>query len=396
MSGGNVFYDIIIGPSLRVGTIPSVNLSPDFNIPSSHAAPAVSLDGGLITNNYFVGTSGNPLTTQMWWIGPDGQNSAPSLPQFSEDGFADRWSGCWFDTIYNVWGALASQNGPQRPAIGFLQNYNGKFTYNKFPMPLLTNALAHLGFYTQNNVNTGPYGGYANNFVYGGIDQLIVAWTSPACISGGSSIVNVPISLSLPYGIEGMDFNGSPFSGGGANCPIIPAGLYFGSYPPIYRLPNKTLIQPFYYAGFTGNPIVLGSTLDNNQNWHSPSTSNIYTIYPKGRIFNGFVVAVYPINNNVQICYTEDMMTFYPLLDITGNLDFTSGSSFGLPYNYFHSGFGYSYLASYYNLGLHKAAYKIYPAFNFSPLIPDKFFVPNVCGCNNSAPILKNGVIQHA
>jgi len=382
-------HNAILGPVLRVGTIPSANATPNFAIPNNPQ----SLDGGLITNN---GQLSGTIAPACWWIGPDGQNSAPILDRFITDGFKDIWSGCWYDPIYSIWGAIPSVNRQNvKAGVGYLQNLGGAgaFSYSTFPMPLFTNQLFNTGFYSQSSVNNGLYGGYANNFSYSSIDNILLNSKEDSC--GNPGTYQSQTTIAMPYGTLGIGglVRGAPYSGTGS-CPLSPYVPYFTLYltGPNYRSPNGNIYSMI-------NENTTWYWFDKDGNWHNSIVTGAGMYL--GRLWNGFVF-IGMFTNYSGCVYTEDMIIFHPLLDITGNIDFTTGY-FGLfgaaiTMNFFMSGFGFSYLANYYKgiSPLTQAAYKIYPAFNFSPLIPDKFFVPNVCGCNNSAPILKNGVIQHA
>ena len=386
-------HNAILGPVLRVGTIPSANATPNFAIPGG----TQSLDGGLITNNgVHSGTSRTIIAPACWWIGPDGQNSAPILDRFITDGFKDAWSGCWYDPIYTIWGTIPSVNRQNvKAGVGYLQNLGGAgaFSYSTFPMPLFTNQLFNTGFYSQSTTGNGLYGGYANNFSYSSIDNILL--NSKVDSGGNLCTYQSQTTMAMPYGtlgIGGLAVQGAPYliQSGGTSCPLSPYAQFFLYYlmGPNYRSPNGNIY----------NMINLNYTwywFDKDGNWHNSIVSGSGTYL--GRLWNGFVF--HGMFTNYSGCvYTEDMIIFQPLLDITGNIDFTEAAHFGQTNNFFMTGFGFSYLANYYQsfTPFTQAAYKIYPAFNFSPLIPDKFFVPNVCGCNNSAPILKNGVIQHA
>jgi len=389
-------HNAILGPVLRVGTIPSSNATPNFAIPNG----AQSLDGGLITNNGPLSSTFETIAPACWWIGPDGQNSAPILDRFITDGFKDIWSGCWYDPIYSIWGTIPSVNRQNvKAGVGYLQNLGGAgaFSYSTFPMPLFTNQLFHTGFYSQSSGN-GLYGGYANNFSYSSIDNILFNSTEGSC--GNQGTYQSQTTMAMPYGtlgIGGLAVQGAPYHTASiTGCPFSPYAEYFAGYliGPNYRSPNGNIYN-------MSNENTTWYWFDKDGNWHNSIVTGggMYL----GRLWNGFVFN--SMFTNYSGCvYTEDMIIFQPLMDITGNIDFTVAANFGLvgsgqTMNFFMSGFGFSYLANYFYTGytpLTQAAYKIYPAFNFSPLIPDKFFVPNVCGCNNSAPILKNGVIQHA
>ena len=387
-------HNAILGPVLRVGTIPSTNATPNFTIPVG----TQSLDGGLLSS-----TSTGTIAPQCWWIGPDGQNSAPILDAFITDGFKDIWSGCWYDPIYSVWGTIPSVNRQNvKAGVGYLQNLGGAgvFSYSTFPMPLFSNQLFHTGFYSQSSVVNGLYGGYANNFSYSSIDNILLNSVIDSC--GAAGTYQSQTTMAMPYGvlgIGGLAAQGAPYLNqsilSGTGCPLSAYLQYFELYltGPVYRSPNGNIYSMI-------NVNYTWYWFDKDGNWHNSivTGSGIYI----GRLWDGFVF-IGMFTNYSGCVYTEDMITFYPLIDIAGNIDFTQEGNFGILFdgrgiNYFMSGFGFSYLANYLQ-GLNpltQAAYKIYPAFNFNPLIPDKFFVPNVCGCNNSAPILKNGVIQHA
>jgi hypothetical protein len=283
--------------------------------------------------------------------------------------------------------------------VGYLQNFMGagNFTYSRFPMPLFTTALFFLGFYSQSDTTSVPYGGYANNFSYSSIDNI--SFNARVAYCGTSGSYQTEVTISMPYGLTGLGgVNSAAYMGAvETGCPIIsPYANYFADFlkGPNYRLPASGHVCCITNAG-TGSDAYFYTDAGH---WHKTQGLNNPTFL--GRLWDGLVFT--SVFTHYSGCvYTEDMITFYPLLDITGQIDFTNNSNFGLQPDalgtvFFMSGFGYSYLANYLQgtTPFTQAAYKIYPAFNFNPLIPDKQFVPNICGCNNT-PILKNGVIQH-
>ena len=409
------FNNAVLGLVLRVGTIPSANLTPNFNI---DLTTVYSMDGGLITSNGNVATLSPPPTPSgdFWWIGPDGENKAfsndPNLLNFAYDGYSDNYSGCWFDTEKNMWGAVESIYLRGENNISYLnidKNTLNTF-YGRFSVPLFFGPLISGGYYSQTPLNLT--GGFSNNFSYAGIDQVICN----TYLQSGHCIYNIPYEISIPYGDVNMDFNGAIYySAYGLPCtqpsPAAPSPVYFG-IGPVYRPGyGKNLFSfPSFGRSNKFNFIISTNNINSGQ-WHNTSVGTAVPQYV-GRLWNGFVF-INTFTTYTGCVYTEDCITFYPLLDITGNIDFSNGNNFGnvnidsalnvTCCTLFMTGYGYGYVANYMpqkniqgTQPPSQAAYKIYPAFNFNPLVPDKFFVPNICGCNNSAPILKNGVIQHA
>ena len=369
------FNNAILGPVLRVGTIPSLNASPNFSLPSG----VQSLDGGLLTNNgNQSGTMPGTIAPQCWWIGPDGHNSAPVLDKFLYDMFKDVYSGGWFDPINNAWGTVQSPFLNAKPSIGYLRNLNGlgDFSYSTFRIPAVLNAIKTTGIY--DNVSYALYGGYANNFIYGGIDQIIVNATMGVCGSNGS--YSSQIEVSIPYGLFGMDYSGSPYNINAATgCPVESTASPLFDYwivGPIYR--------PYKGRGLYSTVASAGNQYnftDNSGHWIQ-TTFNSSPIY-LGRLWDGFVFSG-AFTTYSGCVFTEDFITFRPLLDITGQIDFSNQGYFGFGSIYFMNSLGYSYLANYNQstTPYTQAAYKIYPAFNFTPMVPDSFFIPSVCGCN--------------
>jgi len=378
----------ILGSVLRVGTIPSSNATPNF-FPYPRGK-LYSMDGGLISYSYDYYTQSNIFS----WIGPNGDNvlfnNNPIFNKFLSDGFGTVYSGCWFDTEYNKWGAIPKPSPTENGIISYLSLTGAQPSYRSFPLPLFFGPLISTNYFKQ---SYAPDGGYAKTFIYAGIDQIIASF-----VEGNNQFKQ--LEFSIPYGISNMDFNGVPISG--TSYPYLPAQPLYSTMSQgiLYRPgPSKSLFLIPVEDTLGGRVHFLNSSgVINSGVWYKTifEQSGFYL----GRLWNGFVFNNL-FTNYTGCCYTEDCITFYPLIDVMNNVDFGTGI-FGLNAgsgaSCFMSGFGFSYLANYDNgnNGLTQAAYKIYPAFNFSPLIPDKFFVPNICGCNNSAPILKNGVIQHA
>ena len=376
------YNDAILGAPLKIGVIPSANVSPNFAITNG----TQTNDGGLLTNNGPSSANIPPAySPQFWWIGPDGQNSAPILSQFAQDMFGSVWAGGWYDPIYSQWLTVPSPF-LGNPAIGALFNDGaGNFTYKRFNPKLVTNAISYTGIYTQPPHKL--YGGYANNFLYGGLDLLIVNGITMPCAINPAGTYNTEIPVTIPYGLfEGL--NGAVYECGPVSdgCPGLSGAAPFWSdwvLGPVYRpLPNGGL-----YSTITGGTGDLLNFSDYNGQWHQ-TTSNSSPTY-LGRLWNGFVFS--GVFTQYGGCvYTEDYITFYPLYDITGQIDFSLDGHFGIQQdgigaNFFMNGFGYSYLANYVQgiTPFTQAAYIIYPAFPFLRMtVPDSFFIPSVCGCN--------------
>jgi hypothetical protein len=394
------FNNAILGPYLRVGTIPSVPKSPAF---FTETTTVHSMDGGLVTTNGLAGAGGYvaPVTLNFWWIGPDGTSldltNNGATNQLAYDGYGDMYSGCWFDTEYNRWGAIPNPlNQHGKSYISYFTLYGKNYTpfYSQFPDVLFLDPLIAIGYFNQNYHYLN--GGFSNNFCYGGIDQVICC-TFPEFCDNQTNFI--PMEISIPYGVSDMDFSGSKVGNTtlcGAISAAAPPMAYFScghNYRPgpgkdLFNIPSA--LNGYYFYNMSSSGVV------NSGRWHmtTPTANPRYV----GRLWNGFIFCNV-FTNYTGCVYTDDMITFYPLKDISGIIDFSNATFFGFTGNsqsFFMSGFGFSYLAVYNQLTtpFTQAAYKIYPAFNFNPLIPDKQFVPNICGCNNT-PILKNGVIQH-
>ncbi len=376
------YNNAILGPSLRVGVIPSVSLSPNINFGES----VTLMDGGLIAQN-----DSFPLTSDLfYWIGPNGDYVNFRDNYFVNCVWGNRWSGGWYDPINSVWGALPAFFLPPQdstapkygsnPRIVYLQNVgNGIFRSSSFNSTLMYAALTN-SFYS---TLSGPNAGYSNNFSYAGIGEIICNNVFNSCSQNNYS--NTLFSLSIPYGIINLDFkSASYYSNGNLGCPpISPASpSYYWTVTTHYWLGRGRgmVIAPGILNSFTD--II---SFDGNGQWHRTSTGSNTSFYI-GRLWDGFV-CINVFTSYRGCVYTTDFITFYPLYDITNTLDFSNMNNFGNNangINYFMDGFGYSYLANFYQNKnpFNKAAYKIYPAFNFTPLIPDSFFIPSVCGCN--------------
>ena len=390
------YNNAILGPPLKVGVIASANATPNFVIPDNSVglSSGVSLDGGLITSN---GPNSPTLPTpsdQYWWIGPDGTTSAPILSDFTKGAYSSFLSGLWFDPEYNVWGIVTDPaKVPYR--LGYLFNNNGSFSYKAFKVSLVLNAIDYYYFSSPPNPQNFVTN-FSNNFIYGGIDRLVLGTIN-------TQYGTTSTELMIPYGVTSQNYAGAYTSKGAPDTCLLTNNEIFPAYSggPVYRTVNKNLIctlalnnSPPCNGDASKNYGLLFS--DSQGQWHVSYFNSNLPAYV-GRLWNGFVYAitalntnhVNPIDNYTGCVYTEDNITFYPLVDITGQIDFTQSQNFGLlgAYQlntYFMSGFGYSYLAAYSGYSVFsQAAYKIYPAFPFLPMtVPDSFFIPSVCGCN--------------
>ena len=389
------------GAILRVGTIPSTNSCPQAGVSSDDLQIH---DGGLAS---LVGSG-----TNVYWIGPDGtfiQNNKNNMPLFA-DVENTIWGGGWFDPIQNMWGSIPGVNDPSGRLPGtqgytYLQDGNFKYSsfYNKNIQSILNSyykASPNWLLYTPGNTGNVPnyIGNYPFNMTYGGIDTFIVNSFVYSSEPQWSAVqVLTPLGDSLA-GITGYAAGVSPSV---SYAPVYNDGPYITftnlyligfqiSYmnSPVYWLNGKMFITGCSIAAYPNQAI---GYYDSQQNLHYAFINETST-YSKafvGRLWNGFVYKNV-FSDYLGCCYTEDLITFYPLKDITGQVDFTQHQNFGTYtsngfFSFFMSGFGYSYLAVYNNnnLGvLTQAAYKIYPVFNFTPMVPDSFFIPSVCGCN--------------
>ncbi len=384
MSGVNAVTPIL-GPVLKVGTIPSRYACPNFLGYEVGSAP---MDSGLIT----LSSSLNP-SLNNYFIGPDGFSidltGDSNTERFINDTFQNRASGSWFDTQRNCWFAIPNAYYKYNAYVSSYGIYNNKTFYSNSSSGLVLAALS-AGGYFENTNTANPGGGelgsgFSNNFCYAGPDQFIaVNMPLIGCYQ------SIPTEISYPYGVTGMDFVGSVTNVSGySSCPPYPFALSnfdpgLISIGPSYR-PSK--ISPLFCFGGLAVDRMLAYK---SGNWFG----TVFYASPifLGRLWNGFVLS-YVFKNYTGCVYTEDCITYYPLIDITNNLDFTNPEWFGLSNynigravvsNYFNSGFGFAYLANY-TKGISnftQAAYKIYPAFNFRPLVPDSFYVPSICGCN--------------
>ena len=396
-------YAPIKGPVLRLGTIPSLTLCPQVVT----LGDSLQIHDGGLASDY---TSGN-----VYWIGPDGQfiqSSKSAMPMFS-DIENTIWGGGWFDPLQNAWASIPGVNDPSGRlpgTMGYTTLVNGNFRYgsfyNKNLAPILNpyySASPNLLLYTPGQTgNVGTYiGNWPFNMSYGGVDTFIVNSVVYYGTSKWSAInVEFPIGDSINNGPGVVGYAagvtaGSPQSVANdgpyiafSNVDSIDFQLSYMNAPVYYQF-GKVFITG---CSVGANPTQSIGYYDANGNLHYAQINETST-YSKafvGRLWNGFVYKNV-FSDYSGCCYTEDLITFYPMLDITGNVDFTNNANFGTytslsNFSWFMTGFGFGYLANYYTAKkgayLSQAAYKIYPAFNFSPMIPDSFFIPSVCGCN--------------
>ena len=370
------FNTAVLGPALRVGVLASLNASPGF----PPGGTFQTFDGGLVGS---AQANTWPTSSQCYWIGPDGTCSSPVLQNMINDGYDTQYGGIYFDPVHDAWVSIGGNTGKRiSGTIGmtFCNPLNGSFTYRSFMPKLVSNALNYTGFFSQSQTNMAN--GYGANFFWAGIDRIgLSSLNTPIEVNGVTWYLYTQ-SVSLPYGLLNWNFPPVPVSTASSTVPPNP---YFSDWilGPVYRQTD--------YSG-----LVLGKLgtafgrynffrTDFSGNFNSTAASGVSTLL--GRLFNGFVYdKVFPSYSGCV--YTEDFVTFHPLVDITGQIDFTQVQYFGLNQlgtgTYFHSAFGFSYLANYSgNAPFTKAAYKIYPAFPFIPMtVPDSFFIPSVCGCN--------------
>ena len=366
------YNNAILGPPLKVGVIASANSTPNF----STSQLITPMDGGLISQQQ---PNILPLNYQCNWIGPDGTYASPILKNLIEDGYDTPYGGIYFDPIYDTWVSIGGNTGKRLSGnIGTTFCNNGAFTYKSFAPKLVANALNYTGFFSQSTVNM--HNGFGCNFFWAGKDRIGLSHLKTPIVNNGITIYNYTASVSVPYGLLNYNLPSVVISSSISKSPPNPSFVYW-VIGPVYR-------QTDYSGLFLAQPDLFNRILcktDFAGNFKSTSYSGPGPQYT-GRLFNGFVFT--DVFNNYHGCvYTEDFVTFYPLLDITNTIDFSNGF-FGIRlagHNTFNSAFGFSYLANYNNVnnpGLTQAAYKIYPAFNFTPMVPDSFFIPSVCGCN--------------
>jgi len=361
MSSGSVnVINALLGAPLRVGTIPSINACPNFNNSALR-----SMDGGLVTPNPNSGpaTVAYSVSNLFYWIGPNGDyltsGSDSNFSRYASDVYAEPGNGGFYDPVFSVWYGIPNSNAlfPGKDYVSqFRINNNNKSFYSNF-LPgyggFFTDPLIAAGYFAKEHIY--PYGGiyfgngFSTNFTYGGIDQVIcITFPNPSCNSLS------PMEISYPYGVTGMDFMGAPYITNNNNCPVAPnLSSYFSVMQSVYNGPN-------YRVG-TDRPVIFLGNLSTNKSIIIATNSGggLYAnwivvkfgLVPNyvGRLWDGFVFTN-AFTNYGGCVYTEDCITFRPLIDITDNLNFSESVYFGLNGNinsFFMNGFGFSYLANY-------------------------------------------------